>query len=248
MIVARIREMLAKGIDLETALQIAEGFEADFGAFLAPIVSRDIAATPATSSDSKERKRRADRERLAAKRAAERAAKEGATSDATVAECRATHSATVAATSRDTSRARTQVVISSLPLEEVITPLEEPTVLSPPAKPADRKRKSGAARSKRVPEDWEPNHTHRAVALECDISPERCRFELEKFRDHEFKTAHSDWDAVFRNWLRNNAKRPRNGTYQSHIHASERHAENVGSMLRGAQAALDGRRGRWGFG
>lgn len=32
--------------------------------------------------------------------------------------------------------------------------------------------------------------------------------EMAMLRDHEFRDAHSDWDAVIRNWLRRAAKQP----------------------------------------
>lgn len=57
----------------------------------------------------------------------------------------------------------------------------------------------GAAKWRRVPDGWEPNADHVALARELNVNLD---LELAKFRDHEFKTTKSDADATFRNWLR----------------------------------------------
>ncbi len=67
---------------------------------------------------------------------------------------------------------------------------------------------------RRVPEAWEPNLEHRAIARDMGVD---FSLELKKFRDHHFQAPRQDADATFRNWLRNSAARsaPRNqGTYQ----------------------------------
>lgn len=65
--------------------------------------------------------------------------------------------------------------------------------------------------SKRCPGDWYPTHADRSV--EARLSSNEVDRQLERFRDHEFPKARSDWSATFRNWLRNAADRkPTNGT------------------------------------
>lgn len=88
---------------------------------------------------------------------------------------------------------------------------EEQIQKTPPASrvpPADAGRPRAA---KRCPESFAPDQIltqwarHEAPQADFDR-------ELAKFRDHTFKTAHSDWPAAFRNWLRrasdDAAKRP----------------------------------------
>lgn len=88
---------------------------------------------------------------------------------------------------------------------------EEQIQDSPPASrvpPADAGRKPRAI--KRCPDGFDADPLRAWAASEAP----RADFERElaKFRDHTFKTAHSDWPAAFRNWLRrasdDAAKRP----------------------------------------
>lgn len=65
------------------------------------------------------------------------------------------------------------------------------------ASPEPKKPSRGSCR---VPEDWEPNDKHRALAAEHRV---RLANELAKFRDHEFAKPKKDFDAAFSNWLRN---------------------------------------------
>lgn len=97
--------------------------------------------------------------------------------------------------------------------------LAEPSVVataSPPAEPAPSQPigvESGSNRanggsgataskrpSKRVPNGWTPKPEHEEIAFQRGVN---YALELSKFRDHEFKSSHTDWDATFRNWLRN---------------------------------------------
>lgn len=57
-------------------------------------------------------------------------------------------------------------------------------------------------RATRLPAGWEPNDTHRRIATEQGADIER---EATQFRDHATATGRVllDWDAGFRNWLRN---------------------------------------------
>lgn len=60
----------------------------------------------------------------------------------------------------------------------------------------------------RIPEGWQPSRTDGNANAEKGMSAERLRGELEKFRDYwTAKSGQSatklDWDATWRNWLRN---------------------------------------------
>lgn len=94
------------------------------------------------------------------------------------------------------------------------SPHKSPAVpLCPPASPAvplsysdsdsdsDSKNKSKRARKRasRAPEDFEPDRQHALAELpDMDVDAE-----IGKFRDWEFKTARSDWPAVWRTWIAN---------------------------------------------
>ncbi|MGE0289074.1 MAG: hypothetical protein AB7I42_22890 [Bradyrhizobium sp.] len=77
----------------------------------------------------------------------------------------------------------------------------------------EREEKSLSARararptkaSRRVPVDFTLTADLEAFATERGFDAETVEAELGKFRDHEFKAAHSDWPAVWRNWVRNAA-------------------------------------------
>lgn len=61
---------------------------------------------------------------------------------------------------------------------------------------------------RRCPADWAPKpETFGKLAAEGFQSGDLERA-LTRMRDHEFKTARTDWDATFRNWVRNDADRP----------------------------------------
>ena len=59
-----------------------------------------------------------------------------------------------------------------------------------------------AKRATPLPEDWQPNEAHLALAVERGVNAGE---ELEKFRDWAAANGATkkDWDATFRNWLRN---------------------------------------------
>lgn len=62
-----------------------------------------------------------------------------------------------------------------------------------------------AARARRLPPEFSPNLEHHRIAKEVGVN---IRIELEKFRDHFLaapgqRGVKVDWDATFRNWLRN---------------------------------------------
>jgi hypothetical protein len=68
----------------------------------------------------------------------------------------------------------------------------------PSASPGRRKQATKAQKATRVPQDFNPD-TSFALAQIPNLD---ALAEIAKFRDHEFKTARSDWAAVWRNWIR----------------------------------------------
>ncbi len=76
------------------------------------------------------------------------------------------------------------------------------------AKSAARKRpaKARAAKTTRVPIDWKPQPEHVSIAQHEGVTLGR---EEASFRDWEFRTPRSDWDAAFRGWLRRSGERQR---------------------------------------
>lgn len=69
-----------------------------------------------------------------------------------------------------------------------------------------QKRKS----TRRCPADWLPSVNVLATADTEGFTSGEIERELAKFRDHQFRDGHTDWDASFRNWLRNaNDRNPR---------------------------------------
>jgi hypothetical protein len=67
------------------------------------------------------------------------------------------------------------------------------------------KPKSG----RRAPEDWAPDDGCRKLAAAEGVDFDRA---LAQLRDHEFTKPHSDWNAVFRNWIRrSDGMTPRGG-------------------------------------
>lgn len=73
------------------------------------------------------------------------------------------------------------------------------TLVTPEKRREEKKERGGARASRRCPPDWQPSEEHQALAIERGAS---LQSEVEKFRDHTFRDARSDWDATFRNWLR----------------------------------------------
>ena len=64
-----------------------------------------------------------------------------------------------------------------------------------------KKKKTPSARGTAFPNDWTPNDTHRAIAVERNVDLDA---ELVKMRDWALAKGEvkKDWDAAFRNWLR----------------------------------------------
>ena len=55
---------------------------------------------------------------------------------------------------------------------------------------------------KRCPEDYEPNGLSMKFCKSKGLSDEMIADEVFAMKDHEYKVAHSDPDATFRNWIR----------------------------------------------
>lgn len=76
-------------------------------------------------------------------------------------------------------------------------------VTTPPNPPTGGNTRRGA---KRVPESWEPRPEDRQEAVRR-LGTAAAVDALASFRDHEFRSGRSDWDATWRNWYREEAKR-----------------------------------------
>jgi heme-degrading monooxygenase HmoA len=63
--------------------------------------------------------------------------------------------------------------------------------------------------ARRCPERWRPAPADLETGRAEGFTDAEMARELAKFRDHQFKTAHTSWSAAFRNWLRTEADRRR---------------------------------------
>lgn len=82
-----------------------------------------------------------------------------------------------------------------------------PLTPSPPAK-------IRSVATRRCPADFEPDASVYQVAEKNGLTPDDMRREIETLRDHQFRDAHTDWQAVARNWLRRARPPPRRGGQQ----------------------------------
>lgn len=122
------------------------------------------------------------------------------------------------------------------------TPLPRPpspqTPQPPTPTPPDITTRARGLRS--VPEGWSPSvETMRVLAAEGHDSGSIERA-LTMMRDHEFRTARSKWDATFRNWVREDAKRqPRKAPHERPHHDAKFEARqaNLATFERGADIA-----------
>jgi hypothetical protein len=91
--------------------------------------------------------------------------------------------------------------------------------------------------TKRCPAEWEPKDDHRRIALSLGVD---FLSELEIFRDYEYATAHKDWDATFRVWLRkagkNQSRYNGNGNGK---HPEAAAGEDSGELQRRRQAQME---------
>lgn len=110
--------------------------------------------------------------------------------------------------------------------------------------PIPEKQKKNVTRSSTLPDDWQPNDTHREVAAK--LPGILVSNEVENFRDHHRAkgSRFKDWDAAFRTWLRNAAKFASNRPAQASQAAAVREekpqaiAKRSGEMKR-ASATVD---------
>ena len=101
------------------------------------------------------------------------------------------------------------------PTESEATGDSDPWDLAPPdAKPGPKPK-----RARQLPDDWAPNEKHRELAANLRVNP---AVEQEKFRDYHLAKGmvFRDWDAAFRNWLRNAAEFSNKNTRQRRSPAS----------------------------
>ncbi len=77
----------------------------------------------------------------------------------------------------------------------------EPAAKAPPSKPKVHRVDS----ARPLPSNWEPREEEQATAIATGL---RCLAEADAFRDHHTAkgSKFKDWDAAFRNWLRNAVK------------------------------------------
>lgn len=66
---------------------------------------------------------------------------------------------------------------------------------------------SGGTARKRAPQDYEPSQSVLdELAAETNLPPDSLQSLLREMKDHEFRSAKKDWNAVFRNWVRRSVK------------------------------------------
>lgn len=91
--------------------------------------------------------------------------------------------------------------------------------------------------SRRVPESWSPAETTIArLATEGHAAGDLERA-LTRMRDFEFKTARSDWDAAFRNWVRQDADRKPRHERPHHDAKFDARQANYASAWAGSERA-----------
>ena len=84
-----------------------------------------------------------------------------------------------------------------------------------------------------VPEKWQPRPKDIHWAIEnFRINDGEVKRQIELMRDHEFKRSYTDWNRVFRNWMRkaediNTLHRDRSYTQPDQITAEEREQDNI---------------------
>ena len=84
-----------------------------------------------------------------------------------------------------------------------------------------------------VPEKWSVRDKDLKWAMkEFNISNEEVERQVTIMRDHEFKRSYTDWNRVFRNWMRkaediNTLHRDRSYTQPDQITAEEREQDNI---------------------
>jgi hypothetical protein len=98
-------------------------------------------------------------------------------------------------------------------------------------------------KTRRCPPDWLPNSTTLIAIDATTFTAGEIERELAKFRDHQYRDAHTDWDAAFRNWIRTaDERRPQNANGPSPKFVARQ--ANLGRSERGFDAALRYREAR----
>ena len=124
------------------------------------------------------------------------------------------------------------------------TPPPSPALPPKPPNPPTSTRKELSTRerpTRRCPAGYSPSPETVAVANELGFTAGELERELAKIRDHEFRDARSDWDAVTRNWLRRAAPQHRaTSDVRPHHDRPTQRDRRVQNMLAGAMAAVDG--------
>lgn len=92
--------------------------------------------------------------------------------------------------------------------------------------------------SKRCPQDWLPKTGTVQTLAHEGYFPGDLERALAMVKDHEFPRGHTDWDAVFRNWVRRDRPKPRQANERPHSDQKfiARH-ENYAAAQRGADIA-----------
>jgi hypothetical protein len=117
------------------------------------------------------------------------------------------------------------------------TPAELPGV--PPAEkpnlPAVKSLPKHPKSSRRCPADFELTPTRQGVAVSIGVKPQDVASVFASFKDQEFKVPHSDWEATWRQWCRNELKYLHGGGSRSKS-TSETNQQNILAALANAAA------------
>jgi hypothetical protein len=192
----------------EQKLALLKALEADWLAYQAPASSNGINEETErlrNENTKAERKRAADRERMAAKREADRIARQSRAENATVPSESRDVAATVACDTRDQacdpgdrgpSRTSAQVVTLTSSLRSEAYPPVEPIGSTAP--------KGQNSRGSRIPADFCPDLT---AAEKAGLTLAQAAVEADKFLDYwravpGAKGRKTDWPATWRNWCR----------------------------------------------
>lgn len=171
------RDLISKGVPEAAAYEIASRFEADKEAETRAQIDELL---DRLSVDVKAEARRAkDRARKAAKAKSDDGIPQNSAESAESAEFQA----------------------------EPLSLPPSPQTPQPPTHTRKELTTRGKRPSRRCPEGWEPTGKTRAVLIGEGYEAGDLERALTRMRDHEFKTARSDWDATFRNWVRQDADR-----------------------------------------
>jgi hypothetical protein len=209
-----LERMLAAGVPLQDAIEIAKGFEADVAEYVAAL-ARELSRDPkAEARKAKDRDRKRKSEDSAEIHGNPRKSTEEPAAPLTCA----------------------QVVTpsSSLRSEEKDPPVTSIEVTAP--------KGANTTRGTRLPENWTPDEdgwTYAANTLGLNVDPAN---ELDRFRDYwravpGAKGRKTDWPATWRNWVRRAAETlPRKA--HERPYADAKLAARQANMARAAEGAL----------